>query len=75
LAFGGPRYKAVSKEHCISGGGATGVGVASPISICVNNELGGSSLGKNESKVEGALKVPKDPFCSNKVSFPGVMHM
>jgi hypothetical protein len=25
--------------------------------------------------VEGALKVRKDPFCSDKVSFPGVMHM
>jgi hypothetical protein len=61
--------------RCIAGGGATGVGAASPISIRVNDELGWSRLGNDESKVEGALKVPKDPFCSNKVSFPGVMHM
>ena len=75
MTLGRPRDKAAPKKDGVAGGGATSVRVASPISICVNDELTWSSSGNDKAEVECALKIPKDPFGSNKVSFPGIMHM
>lgn len=41
LSLGGPRHQVVPKEDCITGSRPSSVGTASPICICVDNELCG----------------------------------
>jgi hypothetical protein len=71
LELGGPRDKTATEEDSVAKGGAASIGAGSPIRISVDDEPIWRSLGKDKTKVEGSLKVSKNPFSSNKVIFPG----
>jgi hypothetical protein len=75
LALGGPRDKAAPKKNCVARGGASSVRTTGPISISVNNELSWSSPANDKTKVESALEILENPFGSNQMSLPGIMHM
>jgi len=55
LALGGPRDEAVAEEDCIPGGGAMGVGAASPVGVGVDGELSWSRPGNDKAVADGAL--------------------
>jgi hypothetical protein len=75
LALGGPRDKTATEEDSVARGGAASIRAASPIRISVDDEPIWRNLGNDKTKVEGSLKVSKNPFSSNKVIFPGIMHV
>jgi hypothetical protein len=64
-----------TKENSIAGGGAPGVGTASPINIGVNCELSWGGARNEKTVAEGALEITKNPLCCGKVELPRSMHV
>ena len=75
MALGGPGDEAATEENSIAGGGSSGVRAASPVSVGVDDELSWSRAGNDKTKTDSALKVAKNPLGSNKMNFPGIMHV
>jgi hypothetical protein len=74
LALGGPRNKKATEKNCIARGGAASVRAAGPICISVDNELSRGRPWNSKTETDRSLKIPKNPFGSNKMTFPRVMH-
>ena len=52
-----------------------GVGAAGPVGIGVHDELSWSRSGNDQTMTDSALKVAKNLLGSNKMNFPGIMHV
>jgi hypothetical protein len=70
-----PGDEAVAKEHGEIGSGPTRVGIAIPVSVHVDDEVGGRGSSKKKVEVGGALEVPQDPLHSGEMCLPWGMHM
>jgi hypothetical protein len=75
LPFRGPGDKAASEEEGITGGGAASVWAAGPISISVHDELCWGSPRNDEAMLKSSLEISQDPFGSNKMNPPRIMHV
>ena len=53
----------------------SGVRAASPVSVGVGDDLSWGGAGNDKTKTDSALKVAKNPLGSNKMNFPGIMHV
>jgi hypothetical protein len=70
-----PGDKAASEEYSIAGGGTACVRATGPISISVNNKLCWGSPRNGEAMIKSPLEIPQDPFSSNKMTLPRIVHV
>jgi hypothetical protein len=76
LSLGGPTKRQDyhrGRQHNQRWSGS--VGAAGPVCVSIDNKLTGDRLGDGKAKADRALEVLENPLGSNKVSFPGIMHM
>jgi len=60
----------------VAGGRATSVRAPGPVGVSVDDQLsGGRPSVKEETEVDGAAEVAKDPLESGEVWLPRIMHM
>jgi hypothetical protein len=67
LSLRGPGDDIVAKEHGKPEGGPTHVGTADPVSVGLDEEVGGRGLSKKEAEVGGASKVLQNPLHSDEM--------
>ncbi|CAN6182646.1 unnamed protein product [Urochloa humidicola] len=75
LSLGGPRDKVAPKKDGVARGRATSVRTASPVSIRVDNQLGGGRPVKSKPVVNSAPEVAQEPLHSSEMRLPRIMHV
>jgi len=76
LEFGRLGHQVATQKDGVARGGAPSVRTPGPVGVNVDDELGGGRASvKEETEVDSAAEVAKDPLESNEVWLLGIMHM
>jgi hypothetical protein len=75
LALRRPGHQVPTEEDGEAGGGAPSVRAPDPISVGVDDQVGGGRPVEKQPVVDGALEVAEEAFESREVGLSGVVHM
>jgi hypothetical protein len=73
LPLGGPRDEVVPKEHSITECRTASVGIASPISIRISDQISNQRAMKLKVITKGTSNILENPFDQGEMRFPWVM--